>query len=301
MLLSFVRLPRYDRECLQRRIGEKGLAMGCGVLKRPDWILSIASRLSSFAHAAHFGALSAVLLAMLTGARAAAADTQPCHPFAFEQHSYTLCEAPLNRFEIRLFWRRPDGEPYSYLSALPKVDKKGGHLAFALNGGMFHPDYRPVGLYVEDGQELVRASTAKGPGNFHLKPNGVFYAGEGEAGVLETGAYLKQKPRAAFATQSGPMLVIDGKLHPRIAKASVSAKMRDGVCVREGVAYFAISEDEVPFDTFERLFRDGLKCKNALFLDGGSAPALYVPSASRPGNSFLGLGPMIAVYGKRRP
>jgi uncharacterized protein YigE (DUF2233 family) len=232
---------------------------------------------------------------------AAGSGKQPCQPYRFEQHSYTLCTAPLSRFDIQIFWQRPDGAPYAYLNALPKMGKKGGELAFALNGGMFHPSYRPVGLYIEDGRELVRASTASGPGNFHLKPNGVFYAGEDEAGVLETGTFLKLKPKALFATQSGPMLVIDGKLHPRLAKANASAKMRDGVCVRDSAAFFAISEEEVAFDTFERLFRDGIKCRNALFLDGGSAPALYVPSASRPGNSFLGLGPMIGVYEKRRP
>jgi len=230
---------------------------------------------------------------------AAAADHgAPCRPYQFEQRGYTLCEAPLKSFEIQIYWRKPDGEPYSYLSALPKTGKNGGRLAFAMNGGMFHPDYRPVGLYIEDGRELVRPSTASGPGNFHLKPNGIFYVGESGAGVLETGAFLKQRPPAAYATQSGPMLVIEGKLHPRIAKASASAKMRDGVCVRDGVLYFTISEEEVPFDTFERLFRDGLKCKNALFLDGGSAPALYAPSAGRSGNSLLGLGPMIGVYEK---
>jgi uncharacterized protein YigE (DUF2233 family) len=234
---------------------------------------------------------------------AAGHDKQPCQPYRFEQHSYTLCTAPLSRFDIQIFWQRPDGTPYSYLNALPKTGKKGGELAFALNGGMFHPSYRPVGLYIEDGRELVRASTTSGPGNFHLKPNGIFYAGEEDAGVLETGAFLKLRPKALFATQSGPMLVIDGKLHPRLARANASAKMRDGVCVRDAAAFFAISEEEVPFDTFERLFRDGIKCRNALFLDGGSAPALYVPSASRSGNSFLGLGPMIAVYEKekRRP
>ncbi len=225
---------------------------------------------------------------------------EPCKPYSFEGHPYTICEAALSRFSIRLFWQRPDGAPYSYLSALPKTDGKGGRLAFAMNGGMFHPDYRPVGLYIEEGRELVRANTKAGPGNFHLKPNGIFYAGDGEAGVMETGAFLKKKPKALFATQSGPMLVIDGKLHPRIAKANVSAKTRDGVCVRgEGVALFAISEGEVAFDTFERLFRDGLKCRNALFLDGGSAPALYVPS-SRGGNNLLALGPLIAVYEKTR-
>ena len=234
-------------------------------------------------------------------ARSSGAGKQPCAPFSFDGHNYTLCEAPLSRFDIQIFWKRPDGAPYTYLSALPKTDKKEGKLAFALNAGMFHPDYRPVGLYVEDGREMVRASRASGPGNFHLRPNGIFYAGEGEAGVLETGAFLKRKPKAQFATQSGPMLVIDGKLHPRIAHASVSAKMRDGVCVRDGVAFFAISDGGVPFDTFARLFRDGLKCRNALFLDGGTAPALFVPSASRSGNSFIGLGPMIAVYERQHP
>ncbi len=244
------------------------------------------------------GAVSAAFFFWLAAKAGVSPARQPCAPFSFEQHAYTLCEAPLSRFDIRIYWRRPDGAPYAYLRSLPAANNNGGRLAFALNGGMFQPDYSPAGLYIEEGSEFVHANTARGLGNFHLKPNGVFYAGEGRAGVLETGAFLKQRPKAEFATQSGPMLVIDGKLHPRIAKAKASAKMRDGVCVREGAAFFAISEEEVPFDTFERLFRDGLKCRNALFLDGGSAPALYVPSV-RSGNSFLSLGPMIAVYEKR--
>jgi len=223
----------------------------------------------------------------------------PCGPQTFEGKSYTICEAPLSRFRVRLFWQRPDGKPYSYLNALPAAGENGERLAFALNAGMFDKEYKPVGLYVQDGQELVKANTKSGPGNFHLKPNGVFYLGNDGAGVLDTAAFLKKKPKVEFATQSGPMLVIDGKLHPRIARASISAKRRDGVCVRDGkAALFAISEEDVAFDTFERLFRDGLKCRNALFLDGGSAPALYVPSASRSGNSFLSLGPLIGVYEK---
>ncbi len=244
--------------------------------------------------------LSALIFASATP-HAASGEGQSCHLFSFEQHSYTVCEAPLSRFDIRIFWRRPDGSPYTYLSALPKSDSNGGRLAFALNGGMFRPDYSPVGLYVENSHELVHANTRPGPGNFHLKPNGIFYVDGNAAGVLETGAFLRQRPKARFATQSGPMLVIDGKLHPRLAKASASAKRRDGVCVRGHEVLFAISEEDVAFDTFERLFRDGFRCRNALFLDGGSAPALYVPSMSRGGNNLLGLGPMIGVYEKRRP
>ncbi len=251
---------------------------------------------------AYLIAAGLLLLAVLQAqAHTADADKPPCAPFRFAKHNYTLCKAPLSRFDVRFFWKQPDGTPYTYLSSLPKKDKNGGKLAFAFNGGMFSPNLRPVGLYIENGRRMVRANKASGPGNFHLKPNGVFYAGKGKAGVLETGAFLKRKLKVLFATQSGPMLVIGGKLHRRIASATTSKKMRDGVCVRDGTVLFAISESPVAFGAFARLFRNGLKCRNALFLDGGTAPALYVPAASRAGNSFIGLGPMIAVYEKPRP
>src|SRR5262249_50021493 len=163
--------------------------------------------------------------------------------------------APLTQYAIRLFWQRPDGTPYNYLNTLPKQLGKGERLAFAINGGMFHPNFAPVGLYIEAGRELVKANKRSGSGNFHLKPNGIFYGGEATAGVWETNAFWTAVPKAAYATQSGPMLVINGKLHPRLLKANASAKPRDGVCVRDGVtAVFAISEDAVPFDSFMRLF-----------------------------------------------
>ena len=205
----------------------------------------------------------------------------------------------MSRQTVRLNWLRPDGQPYARLSSLPEVDKTSKRkLAFAINAGMFHADLSPVGLYVEGGREVKKANTNKGPGNFHLKPNGVFFIARGVAGVLETNAYLKRRPASEIATQSGPMLVIDGKLHPRFIRAEASRKYRDGVGVRDGrTATFAVSEDEVSFAQFGRFFRDVLKCRNALFLDGGSAPALYVPGQGRAGN-FLPLGPMLVVYGR---
>ncbi len=174
-----------------------------------------------------------------------------------------------------------------------------GKLRFSLNAGMFHPDYRPVGLYVEGGKEIVKASTTRGPGNFHLKPNGVFFVAGETAGVMETGAYLKAKPHVDFATQSGPMLVIGGRLHPRFTEDGESKKLRNGVGVVNAQAVvFVNSEDAVSFGSFGRLFRDVLKTPNALFLDGGSAPALYVvPDKS--GANILPLGPMIGVYDRR--
>jgi uncharacterized protein YigE (DUF2233 family) len=149
---------------------------------------------------------------------------------------------------------------------------------------------------VEQGRELVRVSTKSGYGNFHMKPNGVFYVTGDGAAVAETRAFLKQRPRTALATQSGPMLVIDGRLHPRFDRDSTSLKARNGVGVRaDGKVMFAISQGEVSFDAFAHLFRDGLNCPNALFLDGGSASNLYAPSLNRHGN-ILSLGPMLAVF-----
>ena len=241
------------------------------------------------------------LAALAAGAlpRPAVAADPPCRQVTAEAARYTVCEVDITRQAIKLYWKRPDGAPYAHLGRLPATDGAAAQkLKFAINGGMFHADLRPVGLYVEAGREQVKASTSKGPGNFHLKPNGIFYVGGGKAGVLETSAYLKASPKADIATQSGPMLVINGKLHPLFIRAEASQKMRDGVGVKADgkTVVFAISDDAVSFAAFARLFRDVLKTPNALFLDGGSAPALYAPALSRGGN-FLPLGPMLAVYG----
>jgi uncharacterized protein YigE (DUF2233 family) len=243
-------------------------------------------------------ALILVAGASLSSNHGAWAATQPCRSMDFERSAYTVCEVDLGKHSVRLYWRRPDGAPYAYLSALPRtLDGPGGKLLFATNAGMFDPAFQPVGLYVERGRELVHANTKSGFGNFHLKPNGVFYLSGDKAAVLETREFLKQRPRADLATQSGPMLVINGRLHPRFDRRSSSLKARNGVGVRlDNKVVFVISDGEVSFDAFARLFRDALGCPNALFLDGGSASSLYVPSLNRRGNTLTSLGPMLAIF-----
>jgi uncharacterized protein YigE (DUF2233 family) len=240
----------------------------------------------------------AFLIAALAAAQAAIAGPAPCAPLTHEGNAYTVCEADLRRHSIHLFWKQPDGSPFGHLKALPRtLGQPAQRLIFATNAGMFDPAFKPVGLYIEEGRTLVRANTKSGAGNFHLKPNGVFYVAGNKAGVLETGAYLKQQLHPDMATQSGPMLVIQGRVHPLFIRANISLKPRIGVGVRDGhTVVFALSEGGVSFAAFARLFRDNLNCSNALFLDGGSVPSLYVPSV-RPGNVFA-LGPMIAVFDK---
>jgi uncharacterized protein YigE (DUF2233 family) len=242
--------------------------------------------------------LGLLVFVFLISAASVRAEPAPCQPVTYEHSEYTVCEVDLRRQAVRLFWKKPDGHPYGYLSSLPRaLGNHSGRLLFATNGGMYHPDNSPVGLYIEEGRQLVRANTSAGPGNFHMRPNGVFYVTGEVAGVLETRSFIKQRPQVDFATQSGPMLVIDGEIHARFVRYGGSRKYRVGVGSRDpSLVVFAVSESEVSFGEFARLFRDKLRCKNALFLDGGSATSFYSPVLGRNSN-FLPLGPIIGVYG----
>jgi uncharacterized protein YigE (DUF2233 family) len=162
---------------------------------------------------------------------------------------------------------------------------------------MYDRALAPVGLYVEDGRQLKSANTADAAGNFHMKPNGVFYLDEDEAGVLETERFLSVRPETLFATQSGPMLVIDGEIHPRFIPDSDSLKRRNGVGVSSPTeVHFAVSEGGVSFHAFARLFRDRLGCDNALFLDG-TVSSLYAPGIGRH-DAWHRFGPIIASVRK---
>ena len=66
-----------------------------------------------------------------------------------------------------------------------------------------------------------------------MRPNGVFYLTGEVAGILETRSFIKQKPQVDFATQSGPMLVIDGEVNARFVRYGGSKKYRVGVGSRD--------------------------------------------------------------------
>ncbi|PPQ31876.1 hypothetical protein CCR94_07845 [Rhodoblastus sphagnicola] len=247
---------------------------------------------TSGARAASFSVL-VVSAALIAGPALANA----CDDVTQDGRHYTICKFDPRQDDIRTFWRGPSGAPLGSFSAVSATLAPGEKLVFAMNGGMYDRDDAPVGLYIEKAEELRRANTRGGPGNFHLKPNGVFFVGGGRAGVVETTRFLKERPAADYATQSGPMLVIGGKIHPRIHAEGVSEKSRNGVGVdRDGLAVFAISNEPVTFHAFADLFHDTLHCDNALFLDG-SISALYAPDLGRE-DFTLPLGPMIGVVVK---
>lgn len=228
----------------------------------------------------------------LPGASAAA----PCRAMEFEGTSYTVCEAAPGA-DLRLFLNGPRGNLGSFDAVNRQLAGQGETLVFAMNAGMYHPDRRPVGLYVEDGQELAPLVTTSGGGNFGLVPNGVFCIGDRFA-VIETQALSRARMSCRHATQSGPMLVIAGRLHPRFIADSPSTHIRNGVGVTpDGRAIFAISGRAVNFHTFARFFRDVLGTPDALYLDG-SISRLFAPGIGRNDLGFA-MGPIIGLVAPR--
>ncbi len=240
---------------------------------------------------------TSVATAVLGLAAAGQVSAAPCEETRIEGQGYTICTVDPARDDLRLFLKDPGGD--SLLGSFENVDRMlarhGARLAFAMNAGMYHPDRRPVGLYVEDGQDHAPLVTRAGPGNFGLLPNGVFCIGDGRADVIETLGFVEDRPACRDASQSGPMLVIDGALHPRFLRDSDSRYVRNGVgASAEGDrAWFVISDAPVTFHRFGRVFRDHLGAEQALYFDGNIS-RLHAPGLDR-SDQGLPLGPMVGV------
>lgn len=235
-------------------------------------------------------------LGLLLALVAAPAGAVECRDIVFDGNRYSICEVDAAQEDLRLFLRDDSGRILGQFSAInAALAKDGARLAFAMNAGMYHDDRSPVGYYVENGKEQMRVVTSAGPGNFGLLPNGVFCIRPGRADVIETRAFVAQDPECRYATQSGPMLVIDGALHPRFLPDSTSRYLRNGVGTSAdgSRAVFAISRNTVTFHEFGRLFRDALDLPNALYFDG-NVSRLYAPGLGRNDLGFP-MGPAVGV------
>ncbi|NOT54429.1 MAG: hypothetical protein HOP18_07480 [Deltaproteobacteria bacterium] len=188
--------------------------------------------------------------------------------------------------QLRLLWQDPHGDRFgSFRRVRDALAIQGQQLLFAMNAGIFSTAYAPLGLHIEDGRILHPLNNARGWGNFFLKPNGVFFIANHKAAVVDTTTYATLKVKPDLATQSGPLLVTQGKLPPKFLPDSLSLYLRNGVGVTEdNQVVFAMSLVPINLHEFATLFRDTLGCPNALYLDG-SISQLYAPSL---GQEFLG-------------
>lgn len=183
---------------------------------------------------------------------------------------------------VKMYWKNEKGEVYKSIDRL-QIDlaKKGKTLKFAMNGGMFKTDYSPLGLYIENGEIKSKVNRVQQAfGNFYLQPNGVFYIDTlGKAGLLKT-TDLHDFSKLKYATQSGPMLLIDGKVHRKLTKGSTNLHVRNGVGVtEEGKVIFAISVGRTNFYDFAMFFKEK-GCRNALYLDG-FVSRMFLPGKGR--------------------
>jgi len=243
-------------------------------------------------------ALAGAIAALVVGVQALqsrAADA-PCRMREFEGSQFIVCVYDAQRDELRLASRASGGSYLRGFTALAdELGREARRVRFAMNAGMYNDAGAPIGLYIADGEQQHVLRLTDGPGNFHMKPNGVFWLdAAGTPHVTPSEAYAAAPPPARWATQSGPMLVIDGALHPRIQHDGPSRNVRNGVGVSDGRhAYFVISAGFVSFGRFARFFRDELGCRNALFLDG-AVSSLWAPSLSRRDDDHA-IGPMVVV------
>ncbi len=219
-----------------------------------------------------------------------------CLTEAFEDTHFTRCTVDTAQDDLRLFWKGEDDKPLGFFSKLKShLLNQDLKLKFAMNAGMFRKDLSPAGHYVEEGNQYRQVMRKAGPGNFGMLPNGVFCIERSSAKVFETNDFVERMPTCEYATQSGPMLVIGGKLHPRFLENSTSKFIRNGVGTTDqgDKAHFVISNTVVTFHQFARYFKNHLSINNALYLDGNIsvifAPALVRFGIGRP------VGPMIAV------
>ncbi|GAB1377895.1 phosphodiester glycosidase family protein [Pararhodobacter aggregans] len=234
-------------------------------------------------------------LAVALGLVLAGPASAECRDMAFEALSFSVCEASADQ-DLRLFLDDAEGQRYGSFARIDAaLTAEGAHLVFAMNAGMYHPDRAPVGLYVEEGERRAGLVTREGPGNFGLLPNGVFCFGNGTLAVIESRRFAEEAPACRFATQSGPMLVIDGALHPRFLPDSDSLNLRNGVGVSADgqTAYFVISDQPVTFHRFARFFRDELGMPNALYFDGRIS-RLYAPELGRD-DWGVPMGPVVGL------
>ncbi len=195
--------------------------------------------------------------------------------FAFNQKQKSIDDrfvaylVDASKQDLKLYWKNEHGEIFEQISNLKNwLDQRHKKLVFAMNGGMYKPDHSPQGLFIENQKTVAPLDTANGSGNFYLKPNGVFYITVDNLPAVCTTADFIDRGNIQYATQSGPMLVVNGQIHSAFKKGSSNLNIRNGVGILpDNRVIFAMSKKEINFYDFAEYFKN-MGCQNALYLDG---------------------------------
>lgn len=215
------------------------------------------------------------------------------------EKKFTICRVNLQKESLQLLLRDDAGQPLkSFERAQQWLGEKQQKLIFGMNAGMYHGDMSPVGLCVQNGREVTPLNLAKAEGNFFLKPNGVFLISDRGAKVVVSEEYPTLKEKIMLATQSGPLLLRNNRMHPAFKEGSKNVLHRNAVGIRSPQEIvFVITEEPVSFYELATLFRDTLKCPDALFFDG-TVSSLHAEVLKR-SDKKMDLGPMIGIIAPR--
>jgi uncharacterized protein YigE (DUF2233 family) len=183
----------------------------------------------------------------------------------------------LNQQKLNLYWKNKDGEILkSFGKSKNKIEKEGDELVFAMNGGIFQKNFTPLGLYIKNGEVKHQINKVKNAfGNFYMQPNGIFYVTNDNKGfICKTTDFLNNKIK--YATQSGPLLVLNGKINSKFNKSGTSRLIRNGIGIlSDGNLLFVMANKPINFYDFANYFKS-LGCNNALYLDGVISK-IYLP------------------------
>jgi len=202
--------------------------------------------------------------------------------------------------KVKFFWKDNQGQNLSNFQNLKIfLENKNQVLLFATNAGIYSPKNTPLGLYIENSRELSPINLQNGVGNFYLKPNGIFFISNKGARIVQSSSYSYLTEDITFATQSGPLLLRNGKLHSKFNRTSKNRYIRNGVgIINPKKIVFVISNEKINLYYFASFFKEKFNCKNALYLDG-FVSKMYLPELNRFDlrGTFTG---MIAVSKKKK-
>lgn len=206
----------------------------------------------------------------------------------YEDGLYQLHRVPAERQALLdLRWTDAEGKPLSSFSGLQRqLAQEGKQILFATNAGIYEHGPKPCGLTISASKIQVPLNLSPGDGNFFLKPNGVFYLDDTLGpGIAEASEYATLGILPRLASQSGPLLLRKGAIHPAFREGSPNRRQRSAVGIvtatREIVFVMSDREDRrkgrVTFHQLSRFFLH-LGCQDALFLDGDISQMIFSPA-----------------------
>ncbi len=208
----------------------------------------------------------------------------------FRNNSFDVYVVDISKNKLAFFWRDSTKNIYTSFKNVKKaVEKENKKLLFATNAGIYKPDNSPEGLYIENGKKYVKVNYKQPAGyaNFYMnfgkeaRSNGIFIVTDkNKASVIKANEY-KYSENIKFATQSGPLMLRNGKINPKFTKGSKNKRIRSGVgIIQSSKVVFIISNERVNFYDFASIFKEIFGCKDALYLDGAISK-MYLPKINR--------------------